>query len=604
MLVRSLLGYDAFISYAHADGHEYAHRLRDLLHARDLVAFLDTGELHGGESLSRALRAALKRTRRLVVVGTEAALDRPWIGREVAEFEKLGRQIVPIDIHGIRERQPWLDATDHVFLKEPLGSSGPSGAVVDAITDGLRKHRVLVRARRWAAIALLIAAVLVAAAIVSYERARAEQERSTTRAIARRIAAGRRAVQVDVEGWDEFVRAADLCEEAELDAFPVALACYLAQRGSRDFSVVRMTSRVPGVRVPAAHATLPAPVRALAWEGSDRVVVQDRDGRLWRWRWPDPPRAIDGHAGGAPLGGMGRIEIRGAELVHLHDDGLFAWDGRRDRLLREGAMRGFAEDVYVLDGTAHVGEQSIERGWRVASRDGLSVVGSQDGWAEVRCDLHPDGHRVAFGTQVTALDVHPVGVAVGGGDGRLRVYHSCASRDVSLSGHVGVVTGVSFSLERLLSTGVDGTTRVWDWPVGEEALRLLGRPGVTVRAGAWSPDETHIMTGDDEGGLWLWDVRGIVGLDGGASGAEERDRVEQPVGDWVLEREGDRLRVLRGEDDVASWVVPGMGTLRPVPGSLDLEHDSGSAGTERWGLDTALDAVLTRPGADDDSSHP
>src|SRR5947207_2301781 len=73
------IGYDFFISYTHEDGQDFAKRLEDTLTAREFVVFRDTTQLHGGEKLSLTIQAAVFRTRRLVVVGTRAAVRKPWI---------------------------------------------------------------------------------------------------------------------------------------------------------------------------------------------------------------------------------------------------------------------------------------------------------------------------------------------------------------------------------------------------------------------------------------------------------------------------------------------------------------------------------------------
>jgi hypothetical protein len=53
-LLASLIGYDYFISYSHADAGSYGPALAELLSDRDLTCFLDREGLPTGEMLTLA----------------------------------------------------------------------------------------------------------------------------------------------------------------------------------------------------------------------------------------------------------------------------------------------------------------------------------------------------------------------------------------------------------------------------------------------------------------------------------------------------------------------------------------------------------------------
>lgn len=99
-----LLGYDVFLSYAYADGQEYARRLEKELTNRDFSCFLDLEELAYGDALSPSLRRAIARCKLLILVGTEAVLFAPYVDLEVKAALQARTTVLPIDIGRIRQR--------------------------------------------------------------------------------------------------------------------------------------------------------------------------------------------------------------------------------------------------------------------------------------------------------------------------------------------------------------------------------------------------------------------------------------------------------------------------------------------------------------------
>lgn len=97
-LTNILFGYDIFISYAHADGTDYAAAL-----AKELSAYytvhLDTERYHAGQDLRTLTRIRVKNSKLLVVVGTKAAcMNSHWVQREVEIFSEMGRSPIVIDV--------------------------------------------------------------------------------------------------------------------------------------------------------------------------------------------------------------------------------------------------------------------------------------------------------------------------------------------------------------------------------------------------------------------------------------------------------------------------------------------------------------------------
>ena len=66
-------GYDFFVSYNQASAERYAVGLAERLRKNRYDVFLDNDEIAAGESLSKTVNVALRKTQRLVVVAGERA---------------------------------------------------------------------------------------------------------------------------------------------------------------------------------------------------------------------------------------------------------------------------------------------------------------------------------------------------------------------------------------------------------------------------------------------------------------------------------------------------------------------------------------------------
>ena len=78
-LYKFLFGYDIFISYSYKDGKQYAEALEAKLANLDFSCFLDKKELPCGGELTSALRRAIRRSKALILVGTDTALHAPYV---------------------------------------------------------------------------------------------------------------------------------------------------------------------------------------------------------------------------------------------------------------------------------------------------------------------------------------------------------------------------------------------------------------------------------------------------------------------------------------------------------------------------------------------
>jgi Pentapeptide repeats (8 copies)/WD domain, G-beta repeat/NACHT domain len=77
----------------------------------------------------------------------------------------------------------------------------------------------------------------------------------------------------------------------------------------------------------------------------------------------------------------------------------------------------------------------------------------------------------------------------------------------SLTGHTGSVRSVAYSPDdtHILTGSADGSARVWDAITGELHLHLTGHTDI-VQSVAYSPDGTHILTGSNDRSARVWDA--------------------------------------------------------------------------------------------------
>lgn len=88
-----------FISYARSDRENVEQFVR-ALRAANITGWLDATDIAAGESLSSAVRDALRISSGVVVFLSYNALHNEWVQFEIGAAEALGKTIIPVIISG------------------------------------------------------------------------------------------------------------------------------------------------------------------------------------------------------------------------------------------------------------------------------------------------------------------------------------------------------------------------------------------------------------------------------------------------------------------------------------------------------------------------
>lgn len=185
-----VFGYDFFISYCWADGREYALALERKLEAQGFNCFLDSSDYAKGDDWRQQGRRALKKTSRLILIGSPAALGSEPVQNELRIFTGEGKRIFAIDFDGALDPHGRSDGIfrylppDLLRVPEAAGALrlGPTEEIVQDIRnsfDLVRQDRK--RVRVFAGAAAIFAAVAVLSVILWFT-ARAEERRANTEA--------------------------------------------------------------------------------------------------------------------------------------------------------------------------------------------------------------------------------------------------------------------------------------------------------------------------------------------------------------------------------------------------------------------------------------
>jgi len=160
-----VLGDDIFISYARADGSDYATALGDRLTQDSYIVYLDQIKAYPDSKVSKEVLTKLARSATLVLIGTREAAHSRNVAKELRVFFRTGRPVITINVDHELENAAWYHrlirgmAISHVkspkpdpkpnFIPEqrtPLSAGLPSEEVIRRVKASFG----YIRRRMWA----------------------------------------------------------------------------------------------------------------------------------------------------------------------------------------------------------------------------------------------------------------------------------------------------------------------------------------------------------------------------------------------------------------------------------------------------------------------
>lgn len=171
-----LWAYDAFISYGRADGRRYASGLLAALKQQGYDCFLDREDLPAGSPLTEAIRRGLERSSALIVVGSPAATESPYVEDEIVTFGRLhpDEPIIPVSIADtidvLEDSSAFRKAVgDAVWLTEEREAlkSHPSSDVVDELVKSFVSTKRTRRRMQWLVSAVVVLALALVGTLVA-----------------------------------------------------------------------------------------------------------------------------------------------------------------------------------------------------------------------------------------------------------------------------------------------------------------------------------------------------------------------------------------------------------------------------------------------------
>jgi WD40 repeat protein len=528
----SLFGYDYFISYAWADGRAYAVALARELQQMGFECFLDSKDYAIGDDWRAAGRRAIRKTSRLILVGSPGALASEPVLRELEAFRRTGRRVEPIDFAGTllfpSRAVPlleYLPPHQTLVIREEAErlTVGPSLEALQRLRASFNVQRQETKRLRWISIiALVLAALLIAAITQRQEAVRqrrvAEQESQEavkqTREAERQAREPEKQRQVAEQQTRLTERQRQEAEKQRQEAEKQRLEAEkqrdiaLANRAARDrqeyirsIPVAIAEARIGHFEFSRGILTALAPAE-LNWEWTYAYLLADPS--LYVLGVESKPTELAGYPYSLRFDERGRLSlvktatgqvVRGLGTLATRAAGWTpptAWDtrgsSRRAARTMDGSVTAYGND----DGSivlAHGDETTILRGHtepvlEVAFSPDGSVLASRCGFELLPPDRsEPDDRaarlwRVSDGKLLATL-----------ADGNRSIEHLAFSPD----GH------------HLLTAHLDDIARLWESPSGRLLARLRGHER-HIHAVAFSADGSVILT-DDGREVRIWPNR-------------------------------------------------------------------------------------------------
>lgn len=504
-----LFGYDFFISYCWADGRIYATELHRRLHGHGFKSFLDSSDYAKGDNWRMAGRRALKKTSRLILVGTPKAVLSEPVANELRIFTQMDRRIFPIDIggalSGVGAGEGIFRYLDPEMLRVNEADAalldGPSEDVLEQIRDSFNLLRQDQKRIRWLSALAVVFAAIAAVAVALFFVARAQ----TQRAIAEKVLAQTNESKMLVSQAEQANQ-----RNASVDAAALALRALPA---SMQAPLERPYLAAAEVELYRAAVNLPDSIVLRGHEDRVTFAAFSPDGRRIVTASHDRTARIWDRAAAKSLATLGPTQGRVAHAAFSPDNRLIAtasdgdvelWDAGTGRRIRGLGLRDATFVAFSPDG-----ERVAAAGF-----SGATIWNVRSG-AAIPLDLRErsyEGDQNIDSVYPAHVLFSPRGDVLVTSDrwdkGIARLWDARTGKPLqSLTGHRAGLYYVAFSADgtRVLTASADDTARLWDVQTGKPLVVFRGHTDKVFHADI-SPDGKLVVTASKDGTARLWDA--------------------------------------------------------------------------------------------------
>jgi len=179
-ILRTLWGFDFFISYGRKDAASYAESLENRLMKEGFKCFRDEHEIPPGEILTNTIEKGLKMSTALLLIASPEAVKSEHVRKELSTFSNYKKTVIPISIGNTLKDKPFKEIENLLWIDETennMETGMPKKDIVKEIKSYFKHvRRRKVRNLTLASVFFVILSLLFSVVWNTYKKAEREKQ--------------------------------------------------------------------------------------------------------------------------------------------------------------------------------------------------------------------------------------------------------------------------------------------------------------------------------------------------------------------------------------------------------------------------------------------